>query len=122
MVLKTKVEKGISIEDGKHKGTISKIETKTVEVKKGTATYLEIFIVEEDSGVELKAGVPFRITENTALGMILTNFGAELTEDTEIDVEEFIKPKMKVTFLTKTEKTAKGKFATIINDTLKPIE
>jgi len=120
MALRTRVEKGISIDDGAHKGKITKVETKDVEVKSGTATYLEIFILEEESGVELKAGMPFRVTENTSLGMVLANFGAELQEDLDIDIEEFIKPDMKVTFLTKTEKTPKGKFAVIINDTLKP--
>jgi len=115
--MKGKVEDTIKIEDGKHKGVITDII-----YKDEPYNYVDIVIKEESQEIELKCGVPFKITENTALGQILQNFGAELKVDKEIEIDDILKKDTKVEFLTKTEKTERGTFARIIPDTVKPLK
>jgi hypothetical protein len=115
--LKAKVEKTIKIDDGKHEGEIT-----AINYKDEPYNYVDIVIKESKQDIELKCGVPFSITENTALGKLLQAFGATLEVDKEIEVEDFLKTGTKVEFLTMTEKTAKGTFARIIPDSVKPIK
>lgn len=113
--MKKKIGKTIKFEDGSYTGIITGTEEKQI----GEYDYFYIYIKEEKTGITLNCSVPSTITENTALGKILKNFGAtELKEETEIDTENFIKKDMKVTFLIKNE----GNFAQIVKDTLKPIK
>lgn len=112
--MKAKIEKTIKIDDGKHTGTIS-----AINYKETPYNYVDIVIKEDKLDIELKCGVPFSITDNTALGNILKRFGAKLEVGKEIEIEDFIKEGMKVEFLTMTEKTQKGTFARIISDSLK---
>jgi hypothetical protein len=112
---KIRATKSISIPDGVHFGEITKVE----HVENKGYKYTEIYIEEFDTELELKCGVPTAITENTALGMILQNFGAVIKEERDYDVEELLKGKQ-VQFMTITEKTPKGKFAKIISDSIKP--
>jgi len=115
--MKKKVEKTIKIDDGYHKGIITNIEYRTEPFE-----YVDIHIKETETDIELKCGVPFNITENTALGQMLQRFGATLEVDKEIEVEDFIKKDVKVEFLTRTDKTDRGNFARIVSDTLKPLK
>lgn len=113
--MKAKVEKTIKIDDGRHEGEIT-----AINYKEEPYNYVDIVIKEKEQEIELKCGVPFSITENTALGKILQKFGAKLEVGKEIEVEDFIKTGIKVEFQTITETTKKGTFARIINDSLKP--
>lgn len=113
--MKAKVEKTITIEDGKHTGIIKGLEYKTEPY-----SYVDIVIKEDKSEVELKCGVPFKVTENTALGGILENFGAKLEVNKEIEIEDYLKENRKVEFITVTVKNDKGKFARIVSQSLKP--
>ena len=115
--MKRKVEKAFKIDDGKHTGKISDITYKTEPYE-----YIDINIEETDSKAVLKCGVPFHITENSSLGMILINFGCDLKKfiDKEIEVEDYLKKGMEAEFLTQTEATDKGKFSRVIPSSLKP--
>lgn len=114
---KAKVEKAIKIEDGEHTGIISRIE-----YREEPYNYVDIIIKEDKDGIELKCGVPFKVTENTALGLMLERFGATLEIDSELEIEEFLRDDMKVKFLTVTEKTDRGRFARVISNSLKPAD
>lgn len=115
--MKAKVKESIKIEDGKHEGVIKEL----IE-RKEPYNYLDIFVEEKKQKIELRCGVPFYITENSALGQILANFGAKLEVNKEIEIEDFIKEGMEVEFITMTEKTERGSFARIISQSLKPKE
>lgn len=110
---KIKAEKTITIEDGKHTGVISDIKFRDEPYE-----YTDILVkIDNTDGIEIKLGVPTKITENTALGKILVTFGVKKIEvDKEYDVEELLKGK-KVEFMTLT----KGKFVNIVEDSLKPL-
>lgn len=112
--MKLKVEKTIEIEDGKHTGTLKGI---NYEERKGYK-YVDIIIEEEETSFELKCGVPQYISENSALGAVLRNFGAKLEEllEKEIEIEDYINPGVKVEFVT----IHKDKFVNILPETLKP--
>jgi len=116
-MVKTKVQDTIKIEDGKHEGVIKELIEKTEPYN-----YLDIVIKEKEQDIDLKCGVPVHVTENSALGKILINFGATLEVDKEIDIDSYIKKNMKVEFSTITEETKKGNFARIVPQTLKPIK
>lgn len=110
--MKSKVQKAINLEDGSYNGIVTGTELKET---KGYE-YFYIYIKEEKTELTLNCSVPASITEKTALGKILTNFGAKLEEGKEIDTDDFIKEGVKVTFLIKND----GKFAQIVRDSLKP--
>lgn len=114
-----KGEKTIEIEDGKHEGTITKVEF-TGEETGEDFEYTNIYIkLDGKDSVELKVGVPTKITKNTALGGIIKTFsGKEVEIDKDYDVEELLKDK-RVSFVTVTKETEKGKFANIIPNSLK---
>lgn len=122
--MKAKTEKAFKLEDGKHSGTIKTIEY----VNRKNYEYLDIQIMESETKLILRYGVPFKVTENTALGQLIVRLGCELEIDKELDVEnnimkynnkEILKKDDSVEFLTMTEKTDKGTFSTIITASLK---
>lgn len=113
--MKAKVEKTIKIDDGKHEGEIT-----AINYKDEPYNYVDVVIKESKQEIDLKCGVPFSVTENTALGKMLIAFGAKLEVDKEIEIEDYLKVGTKVEFLTMTEKTSKGTFARILADSLKP--
>ena len=112
--MKAKIEKAASIEDGSHEGKIIKIEYKEKPYR-----YVDITIKESIKEIELRASYPFKITENTALGQILQNFGAALVIGEDIEIEDYLKIGSSVSFITMTEQTERGKFARIIPTSLK---
>ncbi len=114
-MVKAKVEKAVTIADGKHTGKIKEL----IEKEK-PYHYVDIVISVDELDIDLKCGVPVHITENSALGKILTNFGASLEEGKEVEVENFLKDGTEVEFTTVTEETKKGSFARIQPMTLKP--
>lgn len=113
--MKAKVEKTIKIDDGMHEGEIT-----AINYKEEPYNYVDVVIKEKEQEIELKCGLPFSVTENTALGRMLQRFGAKLEVDKEIEIEDFIKTGIKVEFQTLTETTKKGTFARIVSDSVKP--
>lgn len=115
--MKTKIEDTIKIEDGKHEGKIKELIYKTEPHK-----YLDVVITTEIDGktFDLKCGVPHSITENTALGQMLQNFGAKLEVGAEIDPDDFLKVESVVEFVTVMKKTDRGTFANIQPLSIKP--
>jgi len=109
------VEKTIKLEEGKHYGEVENIEYKTEPFK-----YVDIHVKEKETGFVLKCGVPDVVTENSALGHVLVNFGAKLKEGEGVEIEDFIKEGLKVSFITINEQTKKGVFVKIQPMTLKP--
>lgn len=115
--MKAKVEKTIKIDDGKHTGEIKEL------IYKDTPyNYVDVVIKEDKLDIDLKCGVPFSITENTALGQMLKRFGADLEEGQEIEVDDFLKVGSKVEFMTLTEKTKKGTFVRVLSESVKPVK
>lgn len=115
--MKAKVQETIKIDDGKHEGVISRID-----YRDKPYNYVDIVIKENKSDIELRCGVPFSVTENTALGKLLITFGAELKVNEELEIEDYLKAGVKVEFLTITETTSKGTFARIVTDSLRPVK
>jgi len=108
-------EKSLKLEDGKHEGVIT-----SIEFRDEPYAYTDIVIKEKVTGLDIKCGVPTKITEDTALGLILENFGVAIEVNKEYDIEETIKGK--VVFITATQKTERGTFAKIVPSSLKPIK
>ncbi len=113
--MKAKIEETIKIDDGKHEGEITNIVYKDKPFE-----YVDVVIKEKEQGIEMKLGLPFKVTENTALGRVLEVFGAKLEVGKDIEIEDFLKKGTAVEFETKTETTKKGTFARILTETLKP--
>lgn len=111
---KIKAEQSLKLPEGSYKGVVSKINFVETPYE-----YTEIFVKETTKELELKVGVPTKITENTALGIILQNFGIKIEVGKEYDIEETLIGKS-VKFLVKEDKTDKGTFARIVSETLKP--
>ena len=112
--MKAEVKETIKIDDGKHEGVITDII-----YKEEPYNYVDIVIKENENDIELKLGLPFSVTENTALGRVLMEFGAKLEVGKDVEIEDYIKKEQKVKFMTITEKTKKGTFARIVSESLK---
>lgn len=110
------VEVPKTIEDGKHKGEITRID-----YRHDPYEYTDVYIkakAESGEEVEIKHGCPTKVTTGTKLGKLLMAFGAELKAGTKIDPEKFLKGK--VEFMTITEETDRGTFARVVDGSLKP--
>lgn len=115
--MKAKINAVIKLEDGKHTGIVQK-----VEYREKPYNYVDIVIKEDTTGLDLKAGYPFYISENSALGQVLMNFGMKNEIGKEVEIEDYINGGLKVSFLTQTEKTDKGNFVRIIQSSLKLVD
>ena len=98
--------------DGSHVGVIV-----DVEYRDNPYSYTDVVI--EMNGMNLKAGFPTMIAPSSKLGKLLSRFEYVLEIEKEIDVGDILIGKP-CQFLTVTEETAKGKFAKVLSDTLKP--
>ena len=108
------VQESKILEDGKHNGVITKIEYRTEPY-----SYTDIFIQTES--IIIKAGYPSTVSERSALGQLLTRFGAVLKVKEKVNPEDFLIDK-DVQFVTTEEVTKKGTFARVIASSLKPVE
>ena len=109
--MKAKVNKTINIEDGKHTGKI-----KAIEYREKPYNYVDLVIEEKETELNIKCGVPFFISENSALGIMLGSFGCDVKKfiDQEIEIEDYFNVGQSVEFVTVKEKTEKGTFVKII--------
>jgi len=115
--MKIKAKATISIADGQHTGKIVSVDYETEPYD-----YTTITIEETKSKVNLRLGVPTSITENTALGKVLKNFGVKIEPEKEYDIEEHLKKDMNVSFMVMNETTEKGTFTKILPSSLKPLK
>lgn len=75
----------------KHNGLI-------ITIKHGDEGYLDIFIKEKETGAEILAGSPKKVTEKIALGQFLTKMGVELKVGSKVDLQKALL-RREVTFL-----------------------
>ena len=104
-----------SLEDGKHKGVIVRIE-----YRHDPFEYTDIFIKEAESGVELKYGVPTSVSEKSKLGRLMQQF-VKLVPGDKLNPEQVLLSK-RVTFMTMIETTENGDFSVIVKDSVKKDE
>ena len=114
------VKAPISLNDGKYQGVI-----KAVEERNEPFEYTDIYVETKDENgkfVTLKTGFPTYYSTNSRLGKFLEKFlGRELVSDEKVDPEKILVGK-KIEFMILNEKTEKGVFAKIIQESIKPIE
>lgn len=113
----------IEIKDGLHKGRICK-----VELFKGEYEYLHIGVLPTDLNVPknmetpvLKIGYPLALSVKSGLGKLLTASGFDImTKEnyTLKDLETQLMGKL-IQFQTLTQKTDKGEFSNILQETIK---
>ena len=113
--MKITAEKCVKLEDGKHTGVIDDIQYRS-----DPYAYTDVIVKVDD--MTLKAGYPSKIIEDSALGMLLTRFGAKIVVGEEFEVEEFLTKGKKVEFqvLTSTSKKDGKDYCNIIRESLKP--
>jgi len=105
----------IKIPDGQHKGKIIKIEYRDTPYQ-----YTDVFIKEQETGLEIKAGFPSVVSEKSKLGKLLQQFQ-------QINVGEMVNPETvlvdkEVTFMTILEKTDTGEFVRVVDGSIKPTQ
>lgn len=123
MPVKVKGRESVNIEEGKHKGQITRVVLDRRGKKGEEFEYIDIFVQPADAKTELKYSCPADLTVNTKLGKTLMNFGVtveQIESGEEIDVEKLLVGK-KVQFLTQNEETPRGTFARIVDGSLKPL-
>lgn len=113
MKLEIKEEK--KIEDGTHEGIITAVEYRTKPFD-----YTDL-VIEFNDGLTIKYGVPTTVTMTSKLGKLLIDFGASLEVGGSIDPDEVF-PGKRCTFMTMNEKTKRGTFAKVVNDSVRPIK
>jgi len=104
----------IKIPDGQHKGKITKIDYRIQPYQ-----YTDVYIEEEETKLELKAGFPSVVSEKSKLGKLLQKF-QEIKVGDRVNPENILIGK-EVTFMTLIEKTDSGEFVKIVDGSIKQI-
>lgn len=115
------VEASRTVPDGDHEGTISDVQL--VERGEEGFRYLDVYVKENASGVEIKAGyAAAKVTPETDLGHLLQRFGADVSEGSTVRPLSFMKERVgaAVNFATTTERNKNGRFARVTLDSLQP--
>lgn len=127
MPIEIKGRESVAIPEGKHTGKIDdvKLETRGKEGYEYLDVHVSVDGVTNSKGevVVIKYGSPFDLTPNTKLGKLLAEFGVtkeQIEGGQPVDIEGILKKGAEVEFMTKDEKSERGKFARVIDDTLKP--
>ena len=112
--MEIEVKASVNLEDGKHNGTIEKIEFRTEPYE-----YTDIFVKEQETGFIVKHGCPTLISEKTKLGKLLAKF-VELKVGEKLDPEKVLSGK-EITFMTIMEKGRDGnEYNRIVDGSIKP--
>ncbi len=119
--MELKAEKAIKLEDGKYTGVISGIEFR--EPPDHPFAYTDVVIKEDKTKLELKCGMPSKVTEDTTLGMFIENITGKSLEIGKdyVKILEDLENK-KVEFMVVNKKTDKGSFCNILPASVKPIK
>jgi len=112
--MKIEVKKPTLIEEGKHTGKITKIEYRSEPYN-----YTDVYVKLDDCDIELKAGYPTVISEQSGLGKLLMSFGIELVVGKKIDPTEVLVGK-RCEFLTMNEEKDGVTYARIVKGSIKP--
>jgi len=102
----------VEIEDGKHTGTITR-----VEFRSDPYEYTDIYIKLDEADVELKYGCPTNLSENTKLGKLLIALGEKSEKGRKVRIDEVLKGK-RVEFMTLVNKEG---YARIVPDSIKAV-
>lgn len=116
--MELEVKEVVRVDEGKYFGTITKLEFRSQPYE-----YTDVYVRVDKVNKELKAGYPTSVSEVSALGKLLADFGVELVPGKKIDPEKVLVGK-KCTFLVVNEK-GKGKggeFARIVSESLKQVK
>jgi len=118
--MKLKVKKNVNIPDGSHVGIITRLRQRSKPFE-----YIDFeigFKIQGENGsvldMQIKAGFPAVISENTQLGRLLKRFNIKLVEGEELDLNLFVE-KM-ISFRTFTEENHKGFFSRVEIATIRP--
>ena len=116
--MELEVQKSVRLEEGKRKGKIVGVEYREMDYKGEKITYADVQIEDAETGIVLKYGCSAYISEKSKLGKLLARF-TKVTEGKIIDPEVVLKGK-DVTFLAQEEKTDKGEFIRVSENSIKP--
>lgn len=108
-----KVEVFKTLEDGIHKGKIVGIEWRD-----NPYEYMDVVI--EVNDIRIKAGYPAKVTPYNKTGALFYRFGINLEEGLEVDPEKILVGKS-CQFVSISKQTAKGTFANVQTESLKPL-
>ncbi len=114
--MELEVKPKIQIEDGSHTGIIE-----TIKYRTDPYNYTDVIVKVDEKDFTLKWGAPTYLSEGSKLFKALLLFKPDLKVGDKVDPETILKGQ-KVSFMTLTEKTAKGEFARIVDGSLKPVD
>ncbi len=120
MGFELEVEETKRIDEGKHEGTITRVERREANKGGRTFVYADVWVLEKKEGVELKVGYPAKLTREGSLGKLLKRFGADVDVGKKIDIPALLLNK-RCTFVTVNQETDAGTFARIQRESLKPV-
>jgi hypothetical protein len=110
-------KEAVDIPDGKHTGLITKITYRTEPYE-----YVDVWIKEDTSNVELKYGCPAGLSQKSKRGKLLMAFGVKPQTSEKIDPESIVRGR-RASFLTQTKANKDGmEYAEIVADSVKPID
>ena len=113
--MELEVKENISLEEGQHKGSITKVEYRNKPEFK--YEYVDVFVKPDGKEFEIKYGCPKYLSEDSKLGKLLVLFGADVKPKTKIDPDKFLVGK-KVTFVSVNESKDDKTYVRIVS--LKP--
>jgi len=107
------IQAPLTIEDGLHKGVIVRVEERETKEK---YHYIDV-VIEFEDGKSIKQSFSDYLSQDSALGKLMTRFGADLTKvDGVIKLENLIS--MTCQFMT----VKTGKYSNVVEDSLKPVD
>ena len=104
----------VRVPEGKHTGVISKVEYRYEPYE-----YTDIFIKLDEHDVEIKYGVPTKLSSQTRLGRLMIEFGCECKTGEKVNPAEVLTGK-KVQFMTMLKLKDGNDYAEIVRDSLRP--
>ncbi len=104
------------VPDGSHTGVITSVSYRTEPYE-----YTDIFVKLDNYDIEIKYGVPTKLSPQTRLGKLMLEFGEKCELGKKINPQEILVGK-KVQFMTIVKGNKDGlEYAEIVEDSLKPL-
>jgi len=114
-----KWSKPLVIEDGKHKGTILRVESRSYDDYEYTDI---IFKLDDVPEAEMKYGCPSNLSPNTKLGRLAMAFGAAFVADEDLDlVKLFAGKRVELMTLKRKSKKDGRDYSEVVEDSIKPL-
>jgi len=126
MSLKFKWVEAKPIPEGRHTGTIVRLEERNVRKDNKEFTYIDIcFELDDCEGAEVRYGCPkpenMKLSKNSMLGKFVLLFKPDIKPDDDIDLEEILIGQ-RVSFMTVNQESSRGgTFAQIVDNSIKPL-